>query len=175
MGPSKILTPPPMRRWIRTVALSGVCVLGLAAGPSLAATSTSTFGVSATSQATCSITSNAPLAFGNFTGSAISATTTVMVTCTNTTPYNVGLDAGTSSGATVGNRMMTGPGAVELRYGIYQDVGHTVNWGQTVGTDTEAGIGNGSAQALTLYGYMPSGPAANPGAYTDTITATVNY
>ena len=98
-----------------------------------------------------------------------------MVTCTNTTPFNVGLNAGVASGATIGHRMLTGPGNLTLNYGIYQDTGHTMNWGETIGTDTVAGIGNGSSQVLTLYGYMPSGPAANPGAYTDTITATITY
>lgn len=164
-----------LRRRMAVAGLIGIWAFGVGAGSAIAATGTSTFQVTATSQATCSITSNTPLSFGNYSGSAISATTTVMVTCTSTTPFNVGLNAGTASGATVGHRMLTGPGSVTLNYGIYQDTGHTVNWGETIGTDTVAGTGNGSAQPLTLYGYMPSGPAANPGAYTDTITATVTY
>ena len=51
------------------------------------------------------------LGFGTYTGSAIAPTTTLSVTCTNGTTYNVGLNAGTSAGATVSARAMTGPGA----------------------------------------------------------------
>src|SRR5215469_4317123 len=137
-----------------------------------AATATTTFAVTATVQATCLITAN-PLAFGTYTGAQIATTTTVQATCTNTTPYNVGLNPGTATGATVATRKMTGPASATLNYSLYQDSAHTINWGQTVGTDTEAGTGNGSAQSLTIYGLLPAAQYPGPGSYTDTITATV--
>jgi spore coat protein U-like protein len=105
----------------------------------------------------------------------IAATTTVQVTCTNTTPYNVGLNPGTAIGATVTTRKMTGPASATLNYALTQDSGHVTNWGQTVGTDTVAGTGNGSAQTLTVYGILAAGQYPAPGAYSDTITATVTY
>jgi spore coat protein U-like protein len=146
----------------------------LLANPSSAATATTTFSVTATVQATCLISANT-LAFGTYTGVQIAATTTVQVTCTNTTPYNVGLNPGTSTGATVTTRKMTGPASATLNYALTQDIGHVTNWGQTVGTDTEAGTGNGSAQTLTVYGLLAAGQYPAPGAYSDTITATVTY
>jgi spore coat protein U-like protein len=51
----------------------------------------------------------------------------------------------------------------------------STNWGNTVGTDTVAGTGNGAAQALTVYGQIAAGLYVTPGSYTDTITATVTY
>ncbi len=155
----------------------GATVLGLPSSPASAATTASastTFTVSATVQATCLITAN-PLAFGTYTGLAANATTTIAVTCTNTTPYNVGLDAGLTSGATVSTRQMKGPGTDVLNYGLYQDSTHATNWGSTVGTDTETGTGNGSAQSLTVYGQVPANQYVTPGSYSDTITATVTY
>src|SRR5579884_2362970 len=119
-------------------------IAGLTAGSDsvLASTATATYSVSASVQATCLISGNS-LGFGTYTGSLISATTTLSVTCTSSTGYNVGLNAGTASGATVTTRAMTGPGGATLSYALYQDSGHGTNWGQTVGTDTEAGTANG--------------------------------
>ena len=140
----------------------------------IAATTTGTFSVTATVQAMCQISTN-PLAFGTYTGTQIDATSTLSVTCTNTTPYNVGLNAGTATGATVTTRRMTGPGANLLNYALYSNAGRTTNWGNTVGTDTVAGTGNGTAQSLTVYGRLPAAQFNTPGAYSDTITATVTY
>jgi spore coat protein U-like protein len=139
-----------------------------------AATATTTFQVTATVQATCLISAT-NLAFGTYTGVQVAQTSTISVTCTNTTTYNVGLNPGTAVGATVTTRKMTGPGGALLAYAMYQDAGHTINWGQTVGTDTEAGTGNGSAQTLTVYGLLTAGQYGTPGAYADTITATITY
>jgi spore coat protein U-like protein len=115
------------------------------------------------------------LAFGAYTGTQTDATSTVTVTCTNTTPYNVGLNAGTFAGATVSTRRMTGADANGLAYSLSQDASRTVNWGNTVGTDTVSGTGNGGAQALTVYGRVPANQFIAPGAYADTITATVTF
>jgi spore coat protein U-like protein len=137
-------------------------------------TATQSFNVSVTVVSGCTITATA-LAFGNYKAALISSTSTVSVTCTNTTTYNVGLNAGTSTGATVTTRKMTGPGGALLSYSLFQNSGHTTNWGNTVGTDTEAGTGNGALQALTVYGQLPAGQIVAVGNYTDTITATVTY
>jgi spore coat protein U-like protein len=115
------------------------------------------------------------MAFGTYTGSAAASTSTISVTCTNSTPYNLGLNAGAASGATVTTRKMSGPNAGLLAYSLTSDSAHSVNWGSTVGTDTVTGTGSGSAQALTVYGQVAAGQYVNPGAYTDTITATVTY
>jgi spore coat protein U-like protein len=154
-----------------TAAIAGLSLSNL---PASASTATTTFSVTATVQSTCLISAS-NLAFGTYSGSLINMTTTLSVTCTNSTTYNVGLSAGTASGATVTTRAMTGPGGATLSYAMYQDSGHTTNWGDTVGTDTKSGTGNGSAQTLTVYGQLAAGQYPTPGSYTDTITATVTY
>ncbi len=149
-------------------------VVSLSSAPADAATSDATIGVTSTVQATCLNTAT-PLAFGTYTGAVAVATATVTVTCTNTTPYNVGLDAGLATGASVTTRQLTGPAAALLAYVLTSDAAHAVNWGITVGTDTVAGTGTGVGQPLTIYGQEAAGQFVTPGAYTDTITATVTY
>ena len=161
---------------LRSLLGGSIAVIGMAAAsvPAVASTATTTFNVTATVQATCLISAN-NLGFGTYSGSAIATTTTMSVTCTNGTTYNVGLNAGTAAGATVTARAMTGPGAATLSYALYEDSGHSTNWGNTVGTDTKAGTGNGSAQSLTIYGNLTANQYPTPGSYSDTITATITY
>jgi spore coat protein U-like protein len=162
-----------MKSALPAVAL-GFLVLNLATQPVGAATVTTTFGVTATVQATCLVSATS-LAFGTYTGAVATSTSAVSVTCTNTTPYNVGLSAGLATGATVTARKMTGPASALLDYALFSDAARTVNWGQTIGTDTVTGTGNGAAQAITVYGQATAGQFVAPGSYTDTITATITY
>jgi spore coat protein U-like protein len=152
------------KKFFACLGVLSTLALGLLSGQAQAATASTTFSVTATN-----------LAFGSYTGALTNATSTISVTCTKSTTYNVGLDAGTSTGATVTTRKMTGPAGATLAYALYQDSAHTINWGNTVSTDTVSGTGNGSAQTLTVYGEVPAGQSVTPGAYTDTITATITY
>lgn len=135
---------------------------------------TAQFSVTATIVKGCS-TSATNLAFGNYTGVVNTSTSTVSVNCTSGTGYTVGLSTGLTTGASVTNRSMTGPGSALLHYGLYTNSGRTINWGNTSGTNWVAGTGNGSAQPLTVYGQIPAGQYATPGSYTDTITVSVTY
>src|SRR6478752_1824635 len=107
--------------------------------------------------ATCTVNSASTLNFGTqgVLSTNVDQTSTLQVTCTNTTPYNIGLDAGTGSGATVATRKLTSGGA-------------TVNY-------TLAGTGNGTGQNYTVYGRIPTQSTPAPGNYADTITVTVTY
>jgi spore coat protein U-like protein len=137
--------------------------------------STLSFMVSVTLSASCAVSATA-LDFGSagVIASDIEAMSTVTAQCTDTTPYNIGLDAGTAIGATVSTRKMTGGGAT-VGYALYSNSGHTTNWGNTVGTDTVSGTGTGSDQPYTVYGVVPAQSTPAPGAYADTITVTVTY
>jgi spore coat protein U-like protein len=152
-------------------------IVGLvAAKPALAASATTTFTSQVALTATCVINSAAALNFGNqgILAANVDQSSTIQVTCTNTTPYNIGLDAGTGSGATVGSRKMTSSGAT-VNYTLYQDSAHTTVWGTTIGSDTQPGTGNGTSQNYTVYGRVPPQTTPAPGIYTDTITVTVTY
>jgi len=154
--------------------LGAALLLVTSAASAPAATTTASIAVSATVVATC-VVSASPLAFGNYTGVQSDSTATITLTCTNTTPYNVGLGVGLATGATVMTRAMTGPSAALLPYAMFSDAARTVNWGQTIATDTVPGTGTGSVQTLTAYGRIAAGHYAAPGAYNDTVTATVTY
>jgi len=161
-------------RPIQFVLLVGCLTFGLSLSASGQTTVTSTFTVSATVQATCTINPG-NLSFGNISTVAASSSSTVAVQCTNGTAYNVGLNAGTATGASVTSRKMSGPGGALLNYGLFTDSGHTANWGNTTGTDTVAGTGNGNTQSLTVYGLVSAGQFVAPGNYSDTITASIMY
>ena len=157
---------------------------------------TTTFNVTATVPSFCKVTAT-DLAFGAYTpGSGpIANSSAVTVECTNGTPFTVALNAGSSTGASFTNRNMTGTGAADsagdtaptsawLNYQLYTT--STVGSGGTVwgdgsnGTSMVSGTGSGMGTAITeqVYGQIPDSTAnlaAVPGAYSDTVTATVTY
>ncbi len=137
--------------------------------------STTSFTATVTVQGSCSV-SAATLNFGNAGSLAtnIDATTSINVTCSTGTPYQIGLNAGNGTGATVSNRKMTYGGST-VSYQLYSDSARTTNWGNSVGSDTVGGTGNGSAQNLVVYGRVPSQPTPAPATYSDTIVVTVTY
>lgn len=157
------------------IVLSGLS-LGSAVMEAEAATTTQTFTVQLTITASCSITSASTLDFGSqgLLNSVIDATSTIQVQCTTSTPYNIGLDAGAGSGATVTTRKMTNGGST-VNYSLYSDTGRTTVWGNTIGSNTVTGTGSGSAQSFTVYGRVPVQATPASGAYTDTVTVTVTY
>jgi spore coat protein U-like protein len=141
--------------------------------PAVAATADSAIAISATVQASCTQTVTPP-AFGNYTGLVPPGTATITVTCTNTTPYDIGLDAGLGTGATVSARTMNFGGA-SLNYVLTSDAPHAINWGNPVGTDTIYVVATLTPIVTTIYGQIAAGQFVAPGAYTDTIAATVTY
>ena len=161
-------------RW--ALALAVGISLALVSGAVYAATTTTTFTVQITITASCTISSASTLNFGSqgVLTSSVDQTSTIQVQCTNTTPYNIGLNAGTASGATVTTRKMIN-GANTVNYSLFSDSLRTVNWGNTVGTDTVASTGNGASQSFTVYGRVPAQTTPTPAAYTDTVTVTVTY
>jgi spore coat protein U-like protein len=164
----------------KNVALLTAGVLLALAGTAQAATRTSTFNVTATVNTNCVITTP-DLAFGTFDGLVnTSATSTITVRCSNGTAYSVDLSAGSSGDVT--NRTMTsGTSVVPLRYNLYTDLAHTQIWanGQnSTGRASGSGGGMGTARTHTVYGFLDASlnqGEVDAGAYSDIITATVNY
>jgi spore coat protein U-like protein len=133
------------------------------------------FTVTATDVTNCSVSATV-VNFGSagVLQAAVNASGTLTATCTSTAPYNIGLNAGTATGATVTTRKMTSGGAT-IKYSLYSNSARTTNWGNTVGTDTVSGTGSGLAQSYTVYGQVPIQTTPAPATYTDTIVATVTY
>lgn len=142
-----------------------------------AATATGQFTVRLTITAECRVNSATDLDFGSsgVIAANVDAQSTITVQCTNSTPYNVGINAGAGAGATVANRLMTGPDAATVGYTVYRDAARTQVWGITIGTDTLAGTGNGQAQPITVFGRVPPQSTPAAGAYSDTLTVTVTF
>jgi spore coat protein U-like protein len=162
-----------MRR--KGVAVLLACVL--VPGSAAATTVTGTFQVQIQIQATCILVSSSALTFatsGVLTAN-VDQTSTITVQCTNTTPYNIGLNAGANGGSVTTRQMKGGPTNQLINYSLFSDSARSVNWGQTIGTDTVTGTGNGSQQGFTVYGRVPPQTTPSPGTYTDTITVTVTY
>jgi spore coat protein U-like protein len=105
----------------------------------------------------------------------IDATSSISAQCPNGMPYAIGLDQGMGPGATINLRQMTGGGTNLLGYSLFQDPSRTTVWGNTVGTNTVSGTGNGTPQSYTVYGRVPSAAGAAPGGYADTITVTLTF
>jgi spore coat protein U-like protein len=136
-------------------------------------TTTTTFTVTATVQAEGTVSATA-LAFGTYSGSLIQSTATITVTCTNSTGYTVGLGAGSATGATVTNRMMTGPGGALLHYSLFSNSLYSTNWGNSTGSWV-SGTGSGTAQPLTVYGQITASQSPPAGSYSDSVVVTLTY
>ncbi|HSW12639.1 MAG TPA: spore coat U domain-containing protein [Solimonas sp.] len=134
------------------------------------------FTASAQAQAQCDpsfSTENLDFGTGGLLLANRDATADIHPRCTNTTPYQLGLNNGlNASGST---RRMKSPAGNYISYELYRDSGRSQRWGNTQGTDTVAGTGSGSAQNVTVYGRVA--PQATPlaGSYADTVTVTIYY
>jgi spore coat protein U-like protein len=159
---------PPSGSYIDTIVANLTCTGGTPCA------ATTTFDVTESAQAVCTISANS-LNFGAYRGPQIDSAVTLLATCSSGTSYNVGLNQGVSAGASVTTRKMTRSGGGLLSYGLFSDSSRTTNWGNTVGTDTVSATGTGVGQSVTVFGRVPASQPAAPGTYQDTITATLFF
>ncbi|HVT35490.1 MAG TPA: spore coat U domain-containing protein [Nevskiaceae bacterium] len=163
---------------MRRVGIAGLMVLAAGMPPAATASqATSSFLVTATVLNVCTVTATA-LPFTNYDPTASGnddATTTVSVLCTLSTPYTVRLSQGVNGTSVTARKMIRTLGTETLTYSLYRDAARSQNWGVTDGSDTASGTGTGLLQNITVYGRITSGAAVPAGAYTDTVTVTVNY
>jgi len=158
------------------IGLGAAVGLATLSNAAQAATATSNFQVKLTIQAQCLAATTSDLDFltSGFLSANIDKTMDMTVSCTSTTPYKIGLDAGLNGGS-VTTRQMKGPNNDVINYSLYSDTGRTTNWGNTPGTDTVDDTGNGQAKTHTVFGRVPAQNTPRPGNYTDTVTVTVTY
>ena len=178
--------PAEHRPWLPSLFAAvaiAVCVLEISPLQAEAGTATGNLTVQLTITSSCSIGA-ATLNFGSDAGTslvttALTASTTVSVTCTNLSPYSIGMGQGSNYNTT--NRMANGSNYID--YGLYTDAGLTHPWTTasssttcTIANGCYLGTGNGSAQSVTIYGQVPTvttAPAA--GSYSDTVVMTITY
>jgi spore coat protein U-like protein len=151
--------------------------LSASAAMANAQSTTSTFDVTATVQSTCVLSTVGNMAFGVYVQGAgdKDGASTFDLNCGNGISYNIGI----SNLPVSGNRLAAN-GANNLQYQLYTTAARTVPdiWGSTIGTNTVAGTGTGSAQTLTIYGRIPDNApnqAIPAGSYSQTLTITVSY
>lgn len=121
----------------------------------------------------CTISTTA-VDFGNYTSnqaSYLDGTGSVTVNCVSGA-YEIGLNGGQTSD--INNRKMNS-GSNYLYYQLYKDSDRAIIWGNTEGSNTLSDTGNGSDQPHTVYGRIPANQNVSPGAYSDTVTATVTW
>lgn len=154
--------------------LSGILLLATAT--TYAATSTTTFQVTATVSAGCVLTATNH-DFGIYTPSSladnINGTNILTATCTLAVPYTLGLDVGIGTGATAEARKMTRVGGTEmLSYSLYQTVDRLLVLSDVL---TLSGVGTGLAVDHTVFGKIPASQNVPAGNYADTVTATITF
>jgi spore coat protein U-like protein len=155
---------------VRKILFAAACVVAALPSASYAGSSSANLAVSSTVITLCTI-STTPVAFGNYSGSAIQSNGSVIVTCTVGSAYTV--DLGQGSNYSSGRRMNFTTNY--LSYDLYKDSGDTQIWGSTSGGSTASGTGTGLAQTLTVYGLLPASQNEPAGAYIDTVSATVSF
>lgn len=135
------------------------------------------FTATATVPARCQAYTTTTLDFGGVPGTItgnIDQTSTIGMTCTGRTAWQVGLDNGLNASGNV-RRMRQGTTAGYVTYELYRDSARTQRWGTTLNTDTLQGTGTGSPQVLTVHGRVPAPQSPAAGSYSDTVTVTITY
>ncbi len=159
-----------------TVSVTGQTYTGATPPPCpTTVLATFNFNVSGTVVSSCNATAtNLTFNNTNFLTTNNDATSTVSVTCTNTTPYHVRLSGGNAAASDPTQRKMT-LGANQITYGLYRDSGRSQGWGSTDGVNTDPGTGTASAISHTVYGRIPPQATPPPGTYSDTVIVTVSF
>lgn len=121
-----------------------------------------------------------PLSFGTYDpldGHSVQpadASTVITVTCTRSTGASVAFDFGMNS-LSGADRAMNGAGTDRLRYEIYRDAARSLVWSRGADAVQVVSRGISSAEQLTVFGRIPPRQEVAPGAYTDLLTATVDF
>jgi spore coat protein U-like protein len=151
---------------------AAACVaVGLASAVSnaFAETSADVFDVEASVIKNCKVTT-APVTFSDYDVFATADTDNqggLTIACTKGVPAIISLSG---SNAT---RKMTGPGGAQLTYGLYQNAGRTTGWDATT-TVNYASVSRATT-TLTVYARIPKDQDVPVGAYSDEVTATINF
>ena len=141
---------------------------------------TSTFNTKVIISASCSISaSNINFGTTGSLASAINGNGSLSATCTNTAPYTIAMNAGSTTGNTIAARKMSlnGAGAGVVSYQLYRDSNTppTTLWGDGTTGAVYTGSGTGSAQTIPVYGQVLSQTTPAAGTYKDTVTATITF
>lgn len=156
---------------------SGACSTG---DPVVGQASIFPFHVSANVVKACLVTAGpaADVNLGTVSADAINtaANGRIAVTCSQSTPYVIGLHPSNGSATGSGTMSATTGSADRVPYQLYQDPGMRLEWGHADGPagNGVGGTGTGRPQSHTVYVRAPSADY-RPGRYSDTVTVIVSY
>ncbi len=158
---------------MRKIAFGIAAAAAVASTPALAGTATGTVQVSLNVSSSCSVTAQ-PLDFGttNSFAANIDSSSATTVKCTPLAPYTVFVSYGSNAGSTTQRKLLSTTSTATVNYDVYSDNTRSTAWTPTAG---KTGVGDGTDQAMTLYGRIPVQTAVAAGDYKDTVTVTVNY
>ena len=126
----------------------------------------------------CSVSAS-DLDFGAYASNQntpVQGQTTIQLQCSPQTVAELRLDAGTGPGGNTSRRRMEqDAGSDRLDYGLFQDPGRTIHWGDRSGIDTLEVVTTGAPQTIPVYGQIPSAQRVRDGTYSDTITVHVFF
>jgi spore coat protein U-like protein len=161
------------------LAVAGTLAMAAGTAGAAASPATTTLNVSANVASNCLVTAT-PLAFTDYDASGtVDGSADLLVNCSKGTPYTIKLGSGI--GGTIAQRLLKS-GTNQLEYNLFTTGARTTIWGETLGTDTVPGTGQGmsstKANKHTVYGTIANSVAnqdAPTGLYTDTVAVTVEY
>jgi len=112
----------------------------------------------------------------------VTATGSISVQCTNTTPYSVSLGSGNYASGSQ-RRMYSAATSAYVSYDLYTDSGFSNAWSTTTsatsctgGSGTcYLGTGSGAYQSVPVYGLVPPQTSPKAGSYSDSVVVTVTY
>jgi len=168
---------------VKTFLVALAALLLLCAGVAMAGSASKPLNVKAQVNANCNITT-ADIDFGTYDPVSANVSTDalasggVALVCTKgATGVTVGLGLG--GNASGSNRNMSN-GTDALHYELYQDAAHSTVWASSgAGLQTWAAFGTiasqGTGVSKTVYGRVFAAQDVSVGAYTDSVTATVNF
>lgn len=169
---------------LKKVALAAL-MAAVASTTAHAGTQTGTFTVSATFNPTCTIdTSQASYNFGTIGATNANyqnqtASGQIVLNCSMGTPYTVTLASSNSTGGPIATGFNMINGGQLMSYKLYPASFSNAAWDASGVSANASGTGNALAQTIYVLGEIPqqtpSGGIWNTGAFTDTVTATVNY
>lgn len=106
--------------------------------------------------------------------SALAATSTITLSCTEGVTANISLDSGQTGTSPVSRQLRSSGSAII--YGIYQDAPHNFPWGQTTGVNTVSiPMGQSTSSSVTAYGLVPAQGTPAPGNFSDVVNVTITY
>lgn len=152
----------------------------IASGAGHAASSNTTFQVTALVSSSCSMSAGT-LDFGTYDPLSLTdktGTSTISVTCNLLAPYTLKLNTGTATPASFTGRKMNDGGSNLLAYQLFTSVAHLNVFGDgtsTTSTVTGTGLGPLVPVANVVYGNIVAGQNVPNGSYADTITVTLDF